>query len=70
MPPSPNRAKDAAQAVVSSLPDDASWDDVQYHLYVRQQIEAGLADDDAGRLIDTNELRQRLDNHVRLVRHA
>lgn len=68
MPPFPSRAKDAAQAVVSSLPDDASWEDVQYHLYVRQQIEAGLADDDAGRLIDTDELRKRLDEHKRQTR--
>ena len=70
MPPSPSRAKDAAQAVVSSLPDDASWDDVQYHLYVRQQIEAGLADDDAGRLIDTDEIRKRLDEHKRQARRT
>lgn len=68
MPDSPARAKDAAQAVVSSLPDDASWDDVQYHLYVRQQIEAGLADAEAGRLIDTDEMRKRLDEHKRRVR--
>ena len=62
---SPARAKDAAQAVVSSLPNDASWDDVQYHLYIRQQIEAGLADDEAGRLIDADETRKRLDEHKR-----
>ncbi|MGV3484385.1 MAG: hypothetical protein ACO1RT_08205 [Planctomycetaceae bacterium] len=68
MPPSPSRAKDAAQAVVSSLPDNASWEDVQYRLYVRQQIEAGLADDDAGRLIDTDEMRRRLDDHKRQTR--
>ena len=68
MPPSPSRAKDAAQAVVRSLPDDASWEDVQYHLYVRQQIEAGLADDDAGRLIDADEMRKRLDEHKRQTR--
>lgn len=65
---SPARAKDAAQAVVSSLPDDVSWDDVQYHLYVRQQIEAGLADDEAGRLIDADEMRKRLGEHKRRSR--
>ena len=50
----------AAKAVLDTLPDDASWEDVQYHLYVRQQIEAGLEDEAAGRLIDTAEMRQRL----------
>ena len=53
-------AKIAAKAVLDMLPDDASWEDVQYHLYVRQQIEAGLEDEAAGRLIDTSEMRQRL----------
>ena len=52
--------KTAAKAILESLPDDASWEDVQDHLYVRQQIEAGLEDEAAGRLIDTEEMRRRL----------
>ncbi|MDP7016801.1 MAG: hypothetical protein QGG36_13445 [Pirellulaceae bacterium] len=52
--------KDAVSAIIQSLPDDVSWDELQYHLYVRQQIEAGLADSDAGRLIGSDEMRQRL----------
>ncbi len=52
--------KTAAKAILESLPDDASWEDVQYHLYVRQRIEAGLEDEAAGRLIDTEEMRRRL----------
>jgi predicted transcriptional regulator len=55
--------RDAAKAILDKLPDDASWEDVQYHLYVRQQIEAGLEDDAAGRLIDTDEMRRRLAEH-------
>jgi predicted transcriptional regulator len=53
----------AAKAVLDTLPEDASWEDVQYHLYVRQQIEAGLEDEAAGRLIDIDEMRQRLVDH-------
>ena len=53
----------AAKAVLDTLPEDASWEDVQYHLYVRQQIEAGLEDEAAGRLIDTDEMRKRLVDH-------
>jgi predicted transcriptional regulator len=56
-------AKHAAKAVLETLPEDASWEDVQYHLYVRQQIESGLEDEAAGRLIDTDEMRQRLIDH-------
>jgi len=55
--------KSAAKAILDALPDDASWDDVQYHLYVRQQIEAGFADEAAGRLVDTAEMRRRLAEH-------
>lgn len=56
-------AKAAAKAVLDLLPDDATWEDVQYHLYVRQQIAAGLEDEAAGRLIDTDEMRRRLMDH-------
>lgn len=52
--------KTAAKAILESLPDDASWEDVQYHLYFRQRIEAGLEDEAAGRLIDTEEMQRRL----------
>lgn len=55
--------KAAAKAVLDMLPDDASWEDVQYHLYVRQQIATGLEDDAVGRLIDTDEMRRRLLDH-------
>ncbi len=56
-------AKTAAKAILDALPDDASWEDVQYHLYVRQQIDAGLEDEAAGRLVDTDEMRRRLAEH-------
>ena len=51
--------------IAQFLPINASLEDVQYHLYVRQQIEAGLADDQAGRLLDTDEMRRRLAEHKR-----
>ena len=60
MADSPLPVRDTLTEIARLLPSDASWEDVQYHLYVRQQVEAGLADDEAGRLIDTNEMRKRL----------
>lgn len=53
--------KESVKAVMQSLPDDVTWDEVQYRLYVRQQIERGLADSDAGRVIDTDVMRRRLE---------
>ena len=56
---------DTLTELARRLPPDATLEDAQYHLYVRQQIEAGLADDEAGRLIDTDEMRRRLVTHKR-----
>lgn len=55
--------KHAVRAILDTLPDDASWDDIEYHLYVRQQIDDGLEDEAAGRLIGTDEMRRRLAEH-------
>lgn len=52
--------KSAAKETLESLPDDATWDDVIYRMYVRQKIEAGLAEAEAGNLISTDEVRRRL----------
>jgi predicted transcriptional regulator len=52
--------KDAARETIDSLPDEASWDDLMYHLYVRQKIEAGLRDIESGRTVPTSEVRSML----------
>jgi len=49
--------KSEAQKLVSRLPEDASWDDLMYEVYVRQAIEAGLRDSKAGRTLDVKEVR-------------
>lgn len=53
--------KAAAQETIDLLPEDATWDDVIYRMYVRQKVEAGLADAEAGNLISTDEVRKRLE---------
>lgn len=53
--------KESAQAVIESLPENVTWDEVQYRLYVRRKIEEGLADAEAGRVIDTEEMDRRLE---------
>ena len=39
-------AKTTVMALLEKLPDDCSLEDVLYHLYVIQKIEAGLAEED------------------------
>ena len=50
--------KSAAKQLVDSLPDDATWDDVMYRVYVRQAIEDGRQDAAEGRLVDVAEVRR------------
>ncbi len=53
-------AKDAARAIIDHLPDPASWDDIMYALYVKQKIEDGLADIEAGRVIAHDQVKAEL----------
>jgi predicted transcriptional regulator len=40
------------------MPKDASWDDLMDRIYVRQKIEAGLADVRAGRVHSHESIRR------------
>ena len=54
------KLKDEAHRLVDALPDDATWDDLMYRLYVRQSIEQGIAAADDGRLSPVSDVRVRL----------
>lgn len=49
--------KDEAHRLVDQMPADATWDDLIHQIYVRQAIESGLADRDAGRTVDVADVR-------------
>jgi hypothetical protein len=51
--------KAKVRETIESLPDDATWDDVMYRLYVRQKIEAGLNDVESGNTLPVSEVRKR-----------
>lgn len=50
--------KDEAARLVAALPDDATWDDLMYEIYVRQAIEAGIADSEAGDVAPIDDVRR------------
>jgi predicted transcriptional regulator len=52
--------KAEAHRIIERLPDDATWDDLMYEIYVRQAIDAGLADVEAGRVVPHEEVIARL----------
>ena len=57
--------KPEARRLVDSLPDSATWDDLAYEVYVRQSVEAGLADADAGRLVSHADALARVRARIR-----
>ena len=52
--------KETVRALLDRLPDDCTLDDVQYHLYVIQAVERGLADIEAGRTLSHEEVAEKL----------
>jgi predicted transcriptional regulator len=53
-----DNVKLAVRQLADTLPDNATWDDVMYRVYVRQAIEAGRRDAAEGRLADVAEVRR------------
>jgi predicted transcriptional regulator len=66
MSDAPNPKAHAREAI-DRLPDDASWDDVMYELYVRESIDAGLADVAAGRTIPQDQVKAHIRELLRRV---
>jgi predicted transcriptional regulator len=54
-----NDIKSEAHRLIDTLPENATWDDVMYRVYVRQCIDAGIEDADAGHVIEVDEVRRR-----------
>ena len=48
-----------AKKLVESLPADATWEELAYEIYVREAIEGGIADSDAGRTAHAGDVRVR-----------
>ncbi len=53
-------AKQEVRKVLETLPEEASLEDIQYHLYVLQRIERGRQDVEAGRVISQDEAERRM----------
>ncbi len=49
--------KQEAQRLIEKLPENSTWDDLMYQIYVRQAIEAGLGDSEAGKVKTVEEVR-------------
>jgi hypothetical protein len=54
----PTAIKPEARRLVEQLPDDATWEDLMYEIYMRQAIESGLQDSREGRTAPVEEVRK------------
>ena len=52
--------KDEIRRMIESLPDDATWEDVQYSIYVRERIERGRAEAAEGKMLEEDEVERRM----------
>jgi hypothetical protein len=53
-----SHVKEEARRLVEALPENSTWDDLMHDIYVRQSIEAGLADSQAGRVTSVEQVRK------------
>jgi len=53
-------AKEKVRQLLESLPDNASLNDVQYSIYVRERIERGRMEATEGKLIEQDEIESRM----------
>lgn len=52
-------AKEEVRKILDQIPDEASFEVIQYHIYVRQKIERGLKDVEEGRVLTQGEVERR-----------
>jgi hypothetical protein len=52
--------KEEVQRLLETLPDDASLEDVQYSIYVRQRIERGRREADANSVLEQDQAEARM----------
>jgi len=50
--------KEAVLKLVEQLPEECTWDDVLYEIFVRQKVDAGLKDAEEGRTVPHEEVFQ------------
>jgi hypothetical protein len=57
--PMPN-AKEEVRRILDALPEDATWDDVQYSIYVRERVERGRIEAREQKVVDQDEVETRM----------
>lgn len=53
-------AKEEVHDLLEKLPENASLDDIQYHIYVRQKVRKGLEAAERGKVFSREEAERRM----------
>lgn len=53
-------AREEVKLILDQLPNDATLEDIQYHIYVRQKIDHGLDEIAAGNTLSEEEFDTRM----------
>lgn len=59
------KIKENAIEMIQRLPEDCTYEDIQYHLYVCEKIERGLRDAEEGRVVSLETMEQRLEEWLK-----
>ncbi|MGA8808421.1 MAG: hypothetical protein WB973_11135 [Thermoanaerobaculia bacterium] len=55
-----SNAIEEVQRLLKTLPEESSFEDIHYHMYVQQAIQRGLESADRGELIEQDEIEKRM----------
>jgi hypothetical protein len=53
-------AKEEIRRLIDILPDDATWEDVQHSIYVRERIERGRRENADGKVLEQDDVERRM----------
>lgn len=53
-------AKEEVLKMLQRLPDESSFEDIQYHIYVREKVARGLKDAQEGHVLSQEEVERRM----------
>lgn len=54
------KPKEELRQLLEKLPDDVSYEDIQYHIYVQQAVQQGIDAADQGRILSQAEVEVRM----------
>lgn len=50
--------KEEAMKLISRLPEEVTWDDIMYRLYVKRKIEEGVKAEQEGRTVTHEQVKE------------